>query len=849
MPNFDSTPGNFDARSGLFDTGGISLVPPIQSAVFGPGSGPSFPAQFTTSNVIAGDLIVVAIWLNNGYVLATTTATDDAVPPNVYSLDVENLTSAASDNTYAAILSATAVRGGGTKLTITVSMPGAVGLARLFIAEYPKAAATRFDTAASSGVNNASTVPTVSLTTAQANEVLFSIACWGGFSFPVGSAGAGYTLEDNQNPAAWGGLMQDQATGAPGSYSATATITGQPGQVVVLLAAYRINPTIAYTLSLSDSFSPSDVMFRAVRTFLNDAITLVESNLPKLTAARSVSDTLSITDAEANRANRPNSEVLVISDAIVRRGLRSFPDVFSPVDSLKKTGGRVYSEAVSLLDSTVLSTRRVFSDIAILTESFFGGTGHHGSDSLSISDSMLRSDTRNLNDSFSVSDSLRNLTRKLFLEVLSLVDVLSIGGSRVVSFIESFIPQDLLVKLVGRSMTESISPADAIRLATGKAVAEVASPSDSILLRAGHTFLEILSLSDARTAASSVHMSDLVPISEARTFAASSHVSDTIALSEVMHSGPAKPLAETLPPSDSLFLRAGRRFIEILTLSDFRSSGVSVHMADTAPLSDAIQPLRGVAMADSITPSDSLLRRTVRNFREVFDWLESLVRQFIPGLGTPRVLRVPALHRIFAAEAAVTALAVPALQRSFVAREEVMRFAFKHPASTEDFTYDLSALAGLRTITSISVPAVSPLTIVDRGATLPSVVLRIGGGVVGHSYVVAIIATLDNLETKTANLTVVVQNTQIIGVLKDPNSNQNFQVDWTPELGADTVASSTWPATPPSTITITNKVNDGGSASAWIGGGAVGKYTITNTILTTGGQVKACDLALTVSPQ
>ncbi len=230
-------------------------VPPIQFAVFGPGSGSSFPAQFP-NNVVAGNLIVVGFWCNTSLTLGASTATDDASTPNAYTRDVEDTTTTGgTDNTYAAIYSTTIVNGGGTKLTVTVTIGGRGGTTgRLFIAEYPRPDTTRVDDAASA-ITAGGSIPTVNVTTTLSNGLIFSIASWGGFTSPVGTVDTGYTEEDNQNPASWGGLMQDRDAAVATSYSATASITGGPGQVVVLAVAYRMAAPATYidTISLAAS--------------------------------------------------------------------------------------------------------------------------------------------------------------------------------------------------------------------------------------------------------------------------------------------------------------------------------------------------------------------------------------------------------------------------------------------------------------------------------------------------------------------------------------------------------------------------------------------------------------------
>ena len=229
------------------------------------------------------------------------------------------------------------------------------------------------------------------------------------------------------------------------------------------------------------------------------------------------------------------------------------------------------------------------------------------------------------------------------------------------------------------------------------------------------------------------------------------------------------------------------------------------------------------------------------------------VSSFVFNLPGGTRLVVPLLQRSFVATAYPTGIPVPLLTRSYLGRENLMLYLTKHPLSTEDFNIDLTALAGVQVITSISVTPPSGLTIVDQHAVLPMATLRIGGGTAGVGYLISILATLNTGEVKVQNLTLTVAltaaavNATQVPVEKDPQSNEKFQLLWADMLGSDTIVSSSWQVSPP--VPVTNPSFDGTSASAWLGTSAPGRYPLTNTVTTLGGQVKACDLYLIVAPQ
>lgn len=71
---------------------------------------------------------------------------------------------------------------------------------------------------------------------------------------------------------------------------------------------------------------------------------------------------------------------------------------------------------------------------------------------------------------------------------------------------------------------------------------------------------------------------------------------------------------------------------------------------------------------------------------------------------------------------------------------------------------------------------------------------------------------------------------------KDPTSVQSFSIDWSPWLGVDTIASSSWEASDPG-ITIDHDDKTNTSTTVWLTGGTAGQYyDLHNTVLTAGGR-------------
>lgn len=72
---------------------------------------------------------------------------------------------------------------------------------------------------------------------------------------------------------------------------------------------------------------------------------------------------------------------------------------------------------------------------------------------------------------------------------------------------------------------------------------------------------------------------------------------------------------------------------------------------------------------------------------------------------------------------------------------------------------------------------------------------------------------------------------------KDPNAVVDFSRDWSPWLGADTIATSTWVvATGLTSVTTTH---DDTSTTVWLSGGTANTdYDVTNRITTAGGRTE-----------
>jgi len=72
--------------------------------------------------------------------------------------------------------------------------------------------------------------------------------------------------------------------------------------------------------------------------------------------------------------------------------------------------------------------------------------------------------------------------------------------------------------------------------------------------------------------------------------------------------------------------------------------------------------------------------------------------------------------------------------------------------------------------------------------------------------------------------------------IKDPQSNLDYQIDWTAWLAGDTISASSWSAG--AGITVGANTHTDAVATVWLSGGSAGSsYVVTNQITTTSGRI------------
>ncbi len=85
---------------------------------------------------------------------------------------------------------------------------------------------------------------------------------------------------------------------------------------------------------------------------------------------------------------------------------------------------------------------------------------------------------------------------------------------------------------------------------------------------------------------------------------------------------------------------------------------------------------------------------------------------------------------------------------------------------------------------------------------------------------------------------------------KTAAEDKDYTVDWSQDLGTDTIATSTWSVEPTGlSISAPAPSNTTTAATVWTSGGSPGaNYLVTNTITTTGGRELEQRLVISINP-
>lgn len=81
---------------------------------------------------------------------------------------------------------------------------------------------------------------------------------------------------------------------------------------------------------------------------------------------------------------------------------------------------------------------------------------------------------------------------------------------------------------------------------------------------------------------------------------------------------------------------------------------------------------------------------------------------------------------------------------------------------------------------------------------------------------------------------------------KDPDSVEDFSIDWEDRLGSDTISSSDWAKT--GDVTLGSESNTSTTTTTWVSAGTAGTQAkLINTIQTTGGRTLERTITLLIT--
>lgn len=201
------------------------------------------------SNVTAGSAIIASSRLSSG--TATMTCSDNV---NAGNYAADKTFADATNGITLCVQSKLNAGAGATTVTFT---PSATTTVRLIIDEFSGiATSSALDQTATGGPTGSTSPSTSSVTTTQANELLFALITtsnsFGGFT-----AGSGYTLDQTIASKFY---SEYQVVSSTGSYVGNATITNDTWDAV--LATYKAPTSTAYTLSIAELSVP--IVYEAV---------------------------------------------------------------------------------------------------------------------------------------------------------------------------------------------------------------------------------------------------------------------------------------------------------------------------------------------------------------------------------------------------------------------------------------------------------------------------------------------------------------------------------------------------------------------------------------------------------
>lgn len=444
--------------------------------------------------------------------------------------------------------------------------------------------------------------------------------------------------------------------------------------------------------------------------------------------------------------------------------------------------------------------------------------------------------TQNVSDSFTLAESFTWSLSRVIADSFTITDGITKAPAKLLGP-DSFSPSDSLARMPGKLVSDTLTLADSIIRSTGKLLADTYTIAENIAKKTARSLADTFSLSDVYSAIKTkvIAFTDAFSLSDALAKLTGKSVSDSINQSDSIAKQPSKSLKDTFSLSDV--------FSAIKTKI--------LLLADTFSVSDTLARFTGKSLNESITQSDNVAKSTTKSaFRDtftlsdVFSALKTKVLQLVDAFSLN-----DSVSRFVKKGFAETF----SLSETFAAgRQKFLQLLDSISLSDSLKRMPGKAFAEAVTISesiarSISKGFTEAFSLIDSIAKVLT-----GAADAVRVYFAQLFQRLWPAQFVSRTLAAQpvtrlwsATEQMIYSAPKDAEATEDFEIDWTAVVGADTIASSTWEV--PTGLTLVQSSNTTTTATARLSGGTAGEsYVVKNKVTLASGQIKPQSLLLPI---
>lgn len=412
------------------------------------------------------------------------------------------------------------------------------------------------------------------------------------------------------------------------------------------------------------------------------------------------------------------------------------------------------------------------------------------------------------------------------------------GTIRTFAVTDQITLSDTLAKGAMRSLISSLSLTSRLANSPGKLLTASLVWSDALSRTAGWTFQEGLPWTEGLARGAGRLFVETLPFAEtmASVKARLLAFADSPAWTESLTRSTLRSFGESLTWIDSSRKALSRAVLpETLAWTETLGRTTGRFLTESLPVSDTLDWLKGVllVLSESLLPSEELRRATGRALMETLSWAETLGR----AMGRALVEALPAAETAALARSLRQVLAEMLSLAEALSKGSVRTLAEALPLSEAPAGKSLArALLDL-------LPWQEAAAFV-RGSVAEALrVFRVRASVRG--WPVSAVIRRWPVSAFERSWAVSHNEGSMITTTKDPAASEDFQLDWTDEVGADSIAASAWQV--PTGLTAGPQSNTAKTATVRLAGGVPNhSYIVTNLVTLQSGQIKARSLRITV---